>query len=46
MIDPSLKLSLEHILTPQEYPTNPHILEFEDEQWDSWLESEKAVCAN
>jgi hypothetical protein len=46
MIDPSLKLSLEHILTPREYPTNPHILEFEDEQWKSWLESEKAVCVN
>jgi len=46
MIDPLLKVNIEHILTPQEYPTNPHVLEFEDDNWKYWLDSEKAVYVN
>ena len=46
MIEPRLKLDIEHILTPQEYPTNPHVLEFEDNAWKDWLDLEKAVYVN
>ena len=46
MIDSALKLNIEHILTPQEYPMNPHMLEFEDDSWKDWLNSEKAVYVN
>ncbi|KIJ48089.1 hypothetical protein M422DRAFT_248261 [Sphaerobolus stellatus SS14] len=41
----SLKLAIEHILTPQEYPTNLHRLELDDE-WEGWLESQCAVYIN
>ena len=45
MLD-SLKLNIERILTPQEYPSHPYELEFEGDDWKYWLESEQAVYVN
>jgi len=41
-----LKLNIEHLLTPQEYTEHPRVLEFEDDDWKYWLDSEKAVFVN
>ncbi|KIJ33282.1 hypothetical protein M422DRAFT_264837 [Sphaerobolus stellatus SS14] len=43
---PSLKLLVQHLLTPQVYLTNPHKLIFEDDEWETWLASESAVYTN
>ena len=33
----NIKLAIEHLLTPEEYPTNPHCLEIPADGWKEWL---------
>jgi len=46
MISPTLKLNIEHLLTPQEYTEHPHVLEFGGNDWKYWPDLEKAVFVN
>ncbi|KAF8585692.1 hypothetical protein K439DRAFT_1615699 [Ramaria rubella] len=46
MVNLSLKLMIQHVLTPQEYPSHPQILQFDDDSWKYWLDSERSVYVN
>ncbi|KIJ34446.1 hypothetical protein M422DRAFT_263401 [Sphaerobolus stellatus SS14] len=41
-----LKLLIEHILAPKEYPNNPYRFTVHEDEWENWLDSECAVYTN